>query len=74
MCVCVCVCVRVCVHVCVCACVCVCVRVWVHVCRVESGLDDQDDLGHLGHFFGRSNGSHLQTKFSGCDLDITCSL
>ena len=38
--------------------------------RVESGLDDLDNLGHLGHL----NGSHLQTKLSGCDPDITCSL
>ena len=39
--------------------------------RVESGLDDPDNLGH---FFGESSGSHPQTKLSGCDLDITCSL
>ena len=39
--------------------------------RVESGLDDPDNLGH---FFGGSSGSHPQTKLSGCDLDITCSL
>ena len=38
--------------------------------RVESGSDDPDNLGHLGHL----NGSHLQTKLSGCDPDITCSL
>ena len=25
-------------------------------------------------FFGGSSGSHPQTKLSGCDLDITCSL
>ena len=42
--------------------------------RVESGLDDPDNLGHLGHFFGGSGRSHSQTKLSGCDLDITCSL
>ena len=42
--------------------------------RVESGSDDPDNLGYLGHFFGGSSGSHLQTKLSGCDLDITCSL
>ena len=42
--------------------------------RVESGLDDPDNLGDLGHFFGGSSGSHLQTKLPGCDLDITCSL
>ena len=42
--------------------------------RVESGSDDLDNLGHLGHFFGGSSGSHLQTKLSGCDPDITCSL
>ena len=39
--------------------------------RVESGLDDPDNLGH---FFGGSGGSHPQTTLSGCDLDITCSL
>ena len=42
--------------------------------RVESGSDDLDNLGHCGHFFGRSSGSHLQTKLSGCNPDITCSL
>ena len=42
--------------------------------RVESGSDDPDYLGHLGHFFGGSSGSHPQTKLSECDLDITCSL
>ena len=42
--------------------------------RVESGSDDLDNLGHLGHFFGGSSRSHLQTKLSGCDPDITCSL
>ena len=26
--------------------------------RVESGSDDPDNLGHLGHFFGGLNGSH----------------
>ena len=31
--------------------------------RVESGSDDP---GHLGHFFGGSSGSHMQTKLSGC--------
>ena len=31
------------------------------------------NLGHLGHFFGGSSGSHPQNK-SGCDPDITCSL
>ena len=39
--------------------------------RFESGSDDPDNLGHL---FGGSSGSHLQTKLSGCDLDITCCL
>ena len=39
--------------------------------RVESGLDDSDNLGH---FFGGSSGSHSQIKLSGCDPDITCSL
>ena len=38
---------------------------------VESGSDDPDNLHHL---FGRLNGSHLQTKLSGCDPDIGCSL
>ena len=42
--------------------------------RVESGLDDPDNLGHLDHFFGRLSGSHPQTKLSGCDPDITCPL
>ena len=42
--------------------------------KVESGLDDPDNPGHLGHFFGGSSGSHPQTKLSGCDPDITCSL
>ena len=42
--------------------------------RVESGSDDPDNLGHLGHLFGGSSGSHPQTKLSGCDPDITCSL
>ena len=42
--------------------------------RVESGSDDPDNLGHLGHFFGGSSGCHLQTKLSGFDPDITCSL
>ena len=42
--------------------------------RVESGSDDPDNLGHLGHFFGGSSGSDLQAKLSGCDPDITCSL
>ena len=42
--------------------------------RVESGLDDLDNLGHLGHFFGWSSGSHPQSELSGCDLDIKSSL
>ena len=42
--------------------------------RVESGSDDPDNLGHLGYFFGGSNGSYPQTKLSGCDPDIICSL
>ena len=42
--------------------------------RVENGSNDPDNLGHLDHFFGGSNGSHPQTKLSGCDPDITCSL
>ena len=32
--------------------------------RVESGSDDRDNLGNLGHFFGGSSGSHPQTKLS----------
>ena len=39
--------------------------------KLESGLDDPDNLGH---FFGGSSRSHPQTKLSGCDPDITCSL
>ena len=35
--------------------------------RVESGLDDPDNVGHLGHFSDGSSGSHPQTKLSGCD-------
>ena len=50
-----------------CVCVCVCVR-------VEGGSDDSDNLGHLGHFFGGSSGSHLQTKLSGGGLECTCTL
>ena len=42
--------------------------------RVESGSDDPDNLGPLGHFFGGSSGSHPQAKLFGCDPDITCSL
>ena len=43
--------------------------------RVESGLNDPDNLGHLGHLFRGSSGSYPQTKLSGCDQeDITCSL
>ena len=44
------------------------------ISRVESGSDDPDNLGYLGHFFGGSSGSHPQTKLSECDPDITCSL
>ena len=39
-----------------------------------SGSDDPDNLGQLGHFFDGSSGSHPQTKLSGCDQNITCSL
>ena len=39
-------------------------------CRVESGSDDPDNVGHLGHFFDGSSGSHPQTKLSGCDPDF----
>ena len=38
--------------------------------RVESGSDDPDYLGYLGHLFGGSIGFHPQTKLSGCDLDF----
>ena len=38
--------------------------------RVESGSDDPDNVGHLGHFFEGSSGSHPQTKLSGYDPDI----
>ena len=42
-----------------------------YVCnRVESGSDDPDNVGHLGHFFDGSSGSHPQTKLSGCDPDF----
>ena len=41
--------------------------------RVESGLDNPDNLGHLGHFFEGSSGFY-QNKLPGCDPDITCSL
>ena len=37
--------------------------------RVESGSDDPDNVGHLGHFFDGSIGSHLQTKLSGCEVN-----
>ena len=30
----------------------------------ESGLDDPDNPGHLGQFFGGSSGCHPQTKLS----------
>ena len=42
--------------------------------RIESGPDEPDNLDHFGPFFGGSSGSYLQTKLSGRDLDITCSL
>ena len=42
--------------------------------RAESGSDDQDNLGHLGHFIGGSSGLQPQTKSSVCEPDITCSL
>ena len=38
--------------------------------RVGSGSNDPDNVGHLGHFFDGSSGSHLQTKLSGCDPDF----
>ena len=47
-------------------------RTYVYI-RVESGLDDPDNPGHLGHFFDGSSGSHLQTKLSGCDPDFNRS-
>ena len=41
--------------------------------RVESGLDDLDNLGTWVTFW-RSSRSHPQTELSGCDPDITCLL
>ena len=38
--------------------------------RVESGSDDPDYLGHLGHFFGGSSESHPQSELPGCDPDF----
>ena len=38
--------------------------------RVESGSGDPDNVGHLGHFFDGSSGSHPQIKLSGCDPDF----
>ena len=35
--------------------------------RVESGLDDPDIVGYLGHFFDGSSGP---TKLSECDPDF----
>ena len=46
-------------------------KMFVLQTRVESGLDDPDNLCHLGHIFGGSSGSHLQAKLSGCDPDIS---
>ena len=42
----------------------------MHNSRVESGSDDPDNVGHLGHFFEGSSGSHPQTNLSGCDPDF----
>ena len=42
----------------------------LHSIRVESGSDDPAYLGHLGHYFGGSSGSHPQTKLYGCNLDF----
>ena len=42
----------------------------VQYCRIESGSDDLDNVGHLGYFFDGSSGSHLQTKLSRCDPDF----
>ena len=41
---------------------------------VESGSDDPDKSGSLRSLLGESSGPHPQTKLSGCDPDITCSL
>ena len=41
--------------------------------RVESESGDPDYLGHLGHFFCGSSGSHSQTKFTGCNPDFNRS-
>ena len=38
--------------------------------RVESGSDDPDNVGHLGHLFDGSSGSHPHIKLSGCDPDF----
>ena len=38
--------------------------------RVESGSDDPDNVGHLGHLFDGSSGSHPRTKLSGYDPDF----
>ena len=34
---------------------------------VESGLDDLDNLGHIGHFFGGSSGLTCKLNY----LDVT---
>ena len=42
---------------------------------VESGSDDPDNLGHLGHFLVSQVGLiYKLAKLSGCDPDIACSL
>ena len=44
------------------------IAIAIHI-RVESGLDDPDNLGHLDHFVGGSSGFHLQTTVN--YLDVT---
>ena len=34
--------------------------------RVESGSDDPDNVGHLGHFFDGLSGSHPQSTLGVC--------
>ena len=42
--------------------------------RVESGSDDPDNVGHLGHFFDGSSGSHPQTELSGRGIEFNSNL
>ena len=65
-----CMCVCMCMHVYQCVYVCVCMRVSCVSCRVESGSDDLNNLGHLGHFLAGQVGliRKLNNILSGCDL------